>query len=184
MRFLNVVMLLVFALGLLGCANSSQSADDASRNAPSGRNVFLVDQDHKTLLSLGEPSVLLGGAEENWRCLASYDLDVSFILGESRGSLVALSVSGEGECGVFSAADQDEILESGSMPNRCDAGSSSLRIGCLVDLGESACSQLVNDNGPQWHQLAEKVASKMDGLMIVATMDSGAEYQWELVQGE
>ena len=154
MRFLNVVMLLVFALGLLGCANSSQSADDASRNTPSGRNVFLVDQDHKTLLSLGEPSVLLGGAEENWRCLASYDLDVSF------------------------------ILESGSMPNRCDAGSSSLRIGCLVDLGESACSQLVNDNGPQWHQLAEKVASKMDGLMIVATMDSGAEYQWELVQGE
>ena len=94
------------------------------------------------------------------------------------------SVSGEGECGVFSAADQDEILESGSMPNRCDAGSSSLRIGCLVDLGESACSQLVNDNGPQWHQLAEKVASKMDGLMIVATMDSGAECQWELVQGE
>lgn len=91
---------------------------------------------------------------------------------------------GEGECGVFSAADQDEILESGSMPNRCDAGSSSLRIGCLVDLGESACSQLVNDNGPQGRQLAEKVASKMDGLMIVATMDSGAEYQWELVQGE
>ena len=91
MRFLNVVMLLVFALGLLGCANSSQSADDASGNTPSGRNVFLVDQDHKTLLSLGEPSVLLGGAEENWRCLASYDLDVSFILGESRGSLVALS---------------------------------------------------------------------------------------------
>lgn len=81
MRFLNVVMLLVFALGLLGCANSSQSADDASGNTPSGRNVFLVDQDHKTLLSLGEPSVLLGGAEENWRCLASYDLDVSFILG-------------------------------------------------------------------------------------------------------
>lgn len=105
-------------------------------------------------------------------------------LGESRGSLVSLSVSGEGECGVFFAADQDEILESGSMPNRCDAGSSSLRIGCLVDLGESACSQLVNDNGPRWHQLAEKVASKMDGLMIVATMDSGAEYQWELVQGE
>lgn len=81
MRFLNVVMLLVFALGLLGCANSSQSADDASGNTPSGRNVFLVDQDHKTLLSLGEPSVLLGGAEVNWRCLASYDLDVSFILG-------------------------------------------------------------------------------------------------------
>ena len=181
MRFLNVVMLLVFALGLLGCANSSQSADDASGNTPSGRNVFLVDQDHKTLLSLGEPSVLLGGAEENWRCLASYDLDVSFILGESRGSLVALSVSGEGECGVFSAADQDEILESGSMPNRCDAGSSSLR---LVDLGESACSQLVNGNGPQERQLAEKVASKMDGLMIVATMDSGVEYQWELVQGK
>ena len=117
MRFLNVVMSLVFALGLLGCANSSQSADDASGNTPSGRNVFLVDQDHKTLLSLGEPSVLLGGDEENWRCLASYDLDV-------------------------------------------------------------------NDNGPQWRQLAEKVASKMDGLMIVATMDSGAEYQWELVQGE
>lgn len=184
MRFLNVVMSLVFALGLLGCANSSQSADGASGNTPSGRNVFLVDQDHKALLSLGEPSVLLGGAEENWRCLASYDLDVSFILGESRGSLVALSVSGEGKCGVFSAADQDEILESGSMSNRCDAGSSSLRIGCLVDLGESACSQLVNDNGPQWRQLAEKVASKMDGLMIVATMDSGAEYQWELVQGE
>lgn len=97
---------------------------------------------------------------------------------------LSLSVSGEDECGVFSAADQDEILESGSMPNRCDAGSSSLRIGCLVDLGESACSQLVNDNGPQGRQLAEKVASKMDGLMIVATMDSGAEYQWELVQGE
>lgn len=93
MRFLNVVMLLVFALGLLGCANSSQSADDASGNTLSGRNVFLVDQDHKTLLSLGEPSVLLGGAEENWRCLASYDLDVSFILGESRGSLVALSAN-------------------------------------------------------------------------------------------
>lgn len=91
---------------------------------------------------------------------------------------------GEGECGVFSAADQDEILESGSMPNRCDAGSSSLRIGCLVDLGESACSQLVNGNGPQERQLAEKVASKMDGLMIVATMDPGAEYQWELVQGK
>ena len=163
MRFLNVVMLLVFALGLLGCANSSQSADDASGNTPSGRKVFLVDQNQKTLLSLGEPSVLLGGAEENWRCLASYDLDVSFILGESRGSLVALS---------------------GSMPNRCDAGSSSLRIGCLVDLGESACSQLVNGNGPQERQLAEKVASKMDELMIVATMDSGAEYQWELVQGK
>jgi hypothetical protein len=113
MRFLNVVMLLVLALGLLGCANSSQSADDASGNTPSGRNVFLVDQDHKTLLSLGEPSVLLGGAEENWRCLASYDLDVSFILGESASSLVSLSVSGEGECGVFSAADQDEILKSG-----------------------------------------------------------------------
>ena len=92
-----------------------------------GRNVFLVDQDHKTLLSLGEPSVLLGGAEENWRCLASYDLDVSFTLGESRGSLVSLSVSGGGRIGgVFFAADQDEILESGSMPNRCDAGSSSL----------------------------------------------------------
>ena len=100
MRFLNVVMLLVFALGLLGCANSSQSADDASGNTPSGRNVFLVDQDQKKLLSLGETSVLLGGAEEKWR------------------------------------------------------------------------------------QLAEKVASKMDGLMIAATMDSGAEYQWELVQGE
>lgn len=70
------------------------------------------------------------------------------------------------------------------MPNRCDAGFSSLRIGCLVDLGESACSQLVNGNGPQERQLAEKVASKMDGLMIVATMDSGAEYQWELVQGK
>ena len=97
--------------------------------------------------------MLLGGAEENWRCLASYDLDVSFILGESASSLVSLSVSGEGECGVFSAADQDEI-------------------------------QLVNGNGPQGRQLAEKVASKMDGLMIVATMDSGAEYQWELVQGE
>lgn len=101
MRFLNVVMLLVFALGLLGCANSSQSADDASGNTPSGRNVFLVDQDRKTLLSLGEPSVLLGGAEENWRCLASYDLDVSFILGESASSLVSLSVSG-GANAVFS----------------------------------------------------------------------------------
>ena len=101
MRFLNVVMLLVFALGLLGCANSSQSADDASGNTPSGRKVFLVDQNQKTLLSLGEPSVLLGGAEENWRCLASYDLDVSFILGESRGSLVALSVSGRANA-VFS----------------------------------------------------------------------------------
>ena len=91
--------------------------------------------------------MLLGGAEENWRCLASYDLDVSFILGESRGSLVALSVSGEGECGVFSAVDQDEILESGSMPNRCDAGSYSLRIGCLVDLRVIYCSRMVNDNG-------------------------------------
>ncbi len=101
MRFLNVVMLLVFALGLLGCANSSQSADDASGNTPSGRKVFLVDQNQKTLLSLGEPSVLLGGAEENWRCLASYDLDVSFILGESRGSLVALSVSGGGRMRCF-----------------------------------------------------------------------------------
>lgn len=47
MRFLNVVMLLVFALGLLGCANSSQSADDASGNTPSGRKVFLVDQNQK-----------------------------------------------------------------------------------------------------------------------------------------
>ena len=101
MRFLNVVMLLVFALGLLGCANSSQSADDASGNTPSGRKVFLVDQNQKTLLSLGEPSVLLGGAEENWRCLASYDLDVSFILGESRGSLVSLSVWGRANA-VFS----------------------------------------------------------------------------------
>lgn len=64
MRFLNVVMSLVFALGLLGCANSSQSADGASGNTPSGRNVFLVDQDHKTLLSLGEPSVLLGGSRK------------------------------------------------------------------------------------------------------------------------
>lgn len=101
MRFLNVVMLLVFALGLLGCANSSQSADDASGNTPSGRNVFLVDQDHKTLLSLGEPSVLLGGAEENWRCLASYDLDVSFILGESRGSLVCSFGFGGGRMRCF-----------------------------------------------------------------------------------
>ena len=105
-------------------------------------------------------------------------------LGNLAAPLLLFRFRGEGECGVFSAADQDEILESGSMPNRCDAGSSSLRIGCLVDLGESACSQLVNGNGPQERQLAEKVASKMDGLMIVATMDSGAEYQWELVQGK
>ena len=149
-----------------------------------GGTFFLLTKIIKRCLAWVSLLCCLAAPRKNWRCLASYDLDVSFILGESRGSLVALSVSGEGECGVFSAADQDEILESGSMPNRCDAGSSSLRIGCLVDLGESACSQLVNDNGPQWRQLAEKVASKMDGLMIVATMDSGAEYQWELVQGE
>lgn len=149
-----------------------------------GGTFFLLTKIIKRCLAWVNLLCCLAGAEENWRCLASYDLDVSFILGESASSLVSLSVSGEGECGVFSAADQDEILESGSMPNRCDAGSSSLRIGCLVDLGESACSQLVNGNGPQGRQLAEKVASKMDGLMIVATMDSGAEYQWELVQGE
>ena len=101
MRFLNVVMVLVFALGLLGCANSSQSADDASGNTPSGRNVFLVDQDHKTLLSLGEPSVLLGGAEENWRCLASYDLDVSFIFGNLAAPLLLFRFRGRANA-VFS----------------------------------------------------------------------------------
>lgn len=184
MRFLDIVMLLVIAIGLLGCANSSQPTDNVLGSSPSGRKVFLVDQDHKTLLSLGEPSVLLGGAEESWRCLISYDFDAASILEESDGILVSLSVSGESKCGVFPASNQNEILESGSIPNRCDVGFSPLRIGCLVDLGESACSQLVNGDESQGRQLAEKAASKMEGLTITAMMDSGAEYQWGLARSE
>ena len=92
MRFLNVVMLLVFALGLLGCANSSQSADDASGNTPSGRNVFLVDQDHKTLLSLGEPSVLLGEAELAANAVFSSRLIRMKFLSRVRCPIVAMRV--------------------------------------------------------------------------------------------
>lgn len=121
-----------------------------------GGTFFLLTKIIKRCLVWVNLLCCLGGAEENWRCLASYDLDVSFILGESRGSLVSLSVSGRANAVFSPRLIRMKFLRSGSMPNRCDAGSSSLRIGCLVDLGESACSQLVNGNGPQERQLAEK----------------------------
>lgn len=183
MRFVGVAVVLAIAVGLCGCANSGQSGESTSGNNSSGELLFLVDEEQKVLLDSSGPSVLLGGAEADYRCLASYDLDVSSILGAHGGSLVSLSVEEGTGCGVFPASAQDEILDSGLLPGYCEANDSPLRVGCLLDSDESSYSKLMNGDEPEGRKLTEKAISKMDGLVITAIMDSGDEYQWKLVQG-
>lgn len=182
MRFLGVAVALVIAVGLCGCANSGQSGKKASGSNSSGEQLYLVGEGQKVLLDSPGPSVLLGGAEVNYRCLASYDLDTTSLLGAYDGSLVSLSVEEGTGCGVFPASAQDEVLESGSLPNYCEAGDSPLRIGCLLDLDESSYSKLLNGKEPEERKLTKKAISRMDGLVVTATMDSGDEYQWKLTQ--
>lgn len=182
MRFVGVAVVLAIAVGLCGCTNSGQSGEKASGSNSSGEQLYLVGEEQKVLLDSPGPSVLLGGAEVNYRCLASYDLDTTSILGAHGGSLVSLSVEEGAGCGVFSASAQDEVLESGLFPNYCEAGDFLLRVGCLLDLDESSYSKLLNGDGPERRKLTERAISKMDGLVVTATMDSGDKYQWKLTQ--
>lgn len=182
MRFLNLMLLLTLGFTLCACADLGQPKETRSVAHDSQLQVVSVDENQKTLMTLREPSVLLGGSEGNRRCLVSFPLDLDSAFGESEDPIVSLTVEGGNRCGIFSTPDQDEILESASFPDRLDADLSSVRIGCLADLSESDYSKLINGNGPQ-HRLLEGLASSsMDGLEVVGTTASGQERRCRLLQ--